>query len=244
MGKEKKSDVILIGAGVMSATLGAMLKELAPDWNITILEKLSGAGEESTNEWNNAGTGHNALCELNYTVEKKDGTMDISKAVRINEQFQLSRQFWSYLVKEGLLQNPQDFIMPIPHMSLVEGEKNVNFLRKRYAALSQHPLFQGMEYTEDREKLKEWVPLIMEGHASTDPIAATRSEAGTDVNFGALTRMLVANLAANGVDVCYQCTVKYDPQWRWSVGIKGAQRQEAPHRSPYCQVCLYRRWRR
>ena len=208
MGKEKKSDVILIGAGVMSATLGAMLKELAPDWHITILEKLSGAGEESTNEWNNAGTGHNALCELNYTVEKKDGTMDISKAVRINEQFQLSRQFWSYLVKKGLLQNPQDFIMPIPHMSLVEGEKNVNFLRKRYAALSQHPLFQGMEYTEDREKLKEWVPLIMEGHTSTDPIAATRSEAGTDVNFGALTRMLVANLAANGVDVCYNCNVK------------------------------------
>ena len=117
--------------------------------------------------------------------------MDISKAVRINEQFQLSRQFWSYLVGKNLLQDPHDFIMSVPHMSLVEGEKNVKFLRKRYEALSQNPLFQGMEYTEDRDNLTEWVPLIMDGHTSSDPIAATRSEMGTDVNFGALTRMLI-----------------------------------------------------
>src|SRR5574342_386380 len=122
---QKKTDVILIGAGVMSATLGSLLKELAPEWDIKVFEKLGNAGEESSNEWNNAGTGHAALCELNYTNEKPDGSIDISKAVNVNEQFQLSRQFWSYLVKSKLIRNPQDFIMPLPHMSLVEGENNV-----------------------------------------------------------------------------------------------------------------------
>src|SRR5690606_14808556 len=112
---ETKTDVILIGAGIMSATLGTMLKELAPDWKITVFEKLPGAGEESSNEWNNAGTGHAALCELNYTTEKPDGTLDISKAIKVNEQFQLSMQFWSYLVNRQLISNPEDFIMPLPH---------------------------------------------------------------------------------------------------------------------------------
>lgn len=203
MAKEKKTDVILIGAGIMSATLGALLKEVAPEWNITVLEKLSSPGEESSHELNNAGTGHSALCELNYSVEQKDGSVDITKAINVSEQFQLSRQFWSYLVSKNLLHNPEEFIMPLPHMSLVEGEKNVKFLRKRYAAMENHPLFQGMEYTEDLEKLKEWVPLIMEGRTSTDPIAATRITTGTDVNFGALTRMLIYPFAAAGC----QCTV-------------------------------------
>ena len=117
--QQKKTDVVLIGAGIMSATLGALLKELAPEWHITVFEKLPAPGEESSNEWNNAGTGHSALCELNYTVEKADGTMDISKAVKINEQFQLSRQFWSYLVKKGQLTHPEDFIRPLPHVSPV-----------------------------------------------------------------------------------------------------------------------------
>src|SRR3954471_18627797 len=142
---ETKTDVILIGAGVMSATLGSMLKELVPDWKSTVFEKLANAGEESSNEWNNAGTGHSALCELNYTVEKPDGSIDISKAIRINEQFQLSRQFWSYLVNSNLIRNPQDFIMPLPHLSLVQGGKNVTFLKKRFETLSNNPLFQGME---------------------------------------------------------------------------------------------------
>lgn len=124
---EKVTDVILIGAGIMSATLGALLKELVPEWEIKVFEKLGDSGEESSNEWNNAGTGHSALCELNYTTEKSDGSIDISKAIVINEQFQLSRQFWSFLVKSNLLRNPKDFIMPIPHMSLVQGEKNVAF---------------------------------------------------------------------------------------------------------------------
>jgi malate dehydrogenase (quinone) len=164
--KQTNTDVILIGAGIMSATLGSILKELAPEWKIKVFEKLANAGEESSNEWNNAGTGHSALCELNYTAERADGSVDISKAITINEQFQLSRQFWSFLVKSKLISNPQDFIMPIPHMSLVEGEKNVSFLKKRFEALTNNPLFQGMEFSDNPEKLKEWIPLIMEGRTS------------------------------------------------------------------------------
>ena len=218
MAKQKKADVVLVGAGVMSATLGTLIKELEPEWNIIIVEKLGAAGLESTDPWNNAGTGHSALCELNYSVEQPDGTMDVTKAIKINEQFQVSRQFWSYLVNSGQIDNPQDFIMPIPHMSFIEGKKNVDFLRKRYAVLSQNPLFEGMEYTEDPEKMKEWVPLMMEGRTGNDPMAATRIENGTDVNFGALTTKLIDNLVKKGVTVHYNTTVKdvsrnSDGQW-------------------------------
>ncbi len=205
---QKKTDVILIGAGIMSATLGALLKELAPEWEIKVFEKLAEAGEESSNEWNNAGTGHSALCELNYTSERPDGTIDISKAVKINEQFQLSRQFWSYLVKSNLIQNPQEFIMPIPHMSFVEGEKNVTFLKKRLEALSATALFQGMEFSSDPEKLKEWIPLMMEGRTSSEPVAATKIDSGTDVNFGALTRILFNHLKRQNVYVNYKHSVE------------------------------------
>lgn len=205
---QNKTDVILIGAGVMSATLGALLKELAPEMEIKVFEKLANAGEESSNEWNNAGTGHAALCELNYTPEKSDGSIDISKAINVNEQYQVSRQFWSYLVNKNLIRNPHEFIMPIPHMSLVEGEKNVAFLKKRFKALSNIPLFQGMEYSEDPEKLKEWVPLIMDGRTSNEPIAATKIDSGTDVNFGALTRMLFDHLKSKNVEINYKHSVK------------------------------------
>jgi len=219
---QKKTDVILIGAGIMSATLGALLKELAPEWEIRVFEKLASPGEESSNEWNNAGTGHAALCELNYTTEKPDGTIDISKAIKINEQFQLSRQFWSYLVSSNLIRNPQDFIMPIPHMSLVQGESNVSFLKKRFEALSNNPLFQGMEFSEDPEKLKEWIPLIMEGRTSSEPMAATKIDSGTDVNFGALTRMLFDHLKSHNVEVHYKHMVKdikrgSDGSWKLKV---------------------------
>ncbi|MGM0853705.1 MAG: malate:quinone oxidoreductase [Bacillota bacterium] len=205
---QKKTDVILIGAGVMSATLGSLLKELAPEWEIKVFEKLASAGEESSNEWNNAGTGHAALCELNYTSEKSDGSVDISKAIKINEQFQLSRQFWSYLVTRNLIDDPTDFIMPIPHMSMVQGEKNVSFLKKRLEALSSNPLFQGMEFSDDPEKLKEWMPLIMKGRTSNEPIAATKIDSGTDVNFGALTRMMFDHLKRQNVEINYKHSVK------------------------------------
>ncbi|MEH7108124.1 malate:quinone oxidoreductase [Bacillus sp. JJ1764] len=206
--RQTKTDVILIGAGIMSATLGSLLKALAPEWEIKVFEKLESAGEESSNEWNNAGTGHAALCELNYTSEKPDGSIDISKAVKINEQFQLSRQFWSYLVKSNLIQNPHDFIMSIPHMSLVLGEDNVTFLKKRFEALSSHPLFQGMEYSDDHDKLTEWIPLIMEGRVMNEPIAATKIDSGTDVNFGALTRILFDHLKSHNVEIHYKHSVE------------------------------------
>ncbi|AEH49358.1 malate:quinone oxidoreductase [Parageobacillus thermoglucosidasius C56-YS93] len=206
--RQTRTDVILIGAGIMSATLGTLLKELAPEWEIKVFEQLDKPGEESSNEWNNAGTGHSALCELNYTPEKPDGSIDISKAIKINEQFQISRQFWAYLVKNNLLQNPQEFIRPLPHMSLVQGENNVRFLKKRFEALSNNPLFQGMEFSDDPKKLKEWIPLIMEGRTSNEPIAATKIDSGTDVNFGALTRMLFDHLKKKNVEINYKHSVK------------------------------------
>ncbi|MED1421012.1 malate:quinone oxidoreductase [Bacillus smithii] len=217
------TDVILIGAGIMSATLGTLLKELAPDWEITVFEKLDKAGEESSNEWNNAGTGHSALCELNYTVEKPDGSIDISKAIRINEQFQVSKQFWSYLVKNNLIRNPQDFIRPLPHISFVQGEQNVQFLKKRFEALSDNPLFQGMEFSDDPGKLKEWIPLMMKDRTINKPIAATRIESGTDVNFGALTRMLFDHLKNQGVDIHYKHKVqdiKRTSDGLWELKVK------------------------
>ena len=201
--KHTRSDVILIGAGIMSATLGALLKELAPEWEITVFERLGRPAEESSNEWNNAGTGHSSLCELNYTVEKPDGSIDISKAIKVNEEFQLSKQFWSYLVKSNLISNPRDFITPLPHMSFVQGEKNVAFLRKRFEALSQNPLFYGMEFSDDPDQLKEWIPLMMQDRKIQGPIAATRIESGTDVNFGALTRMLFKHLEQQNVEIHY-----------------------------------------
>ncbi|WP_414043871.1 malate dehydrogenase (quinone) [Macrococcus sp. EM39E] len=186
----KQTDVILIGGGIMSATLGVLLKELDPSINIKVFEKLSEPGLESSNVWNNAGTGHSALCELNYTNEDTDKKMDISKAINVNEQFQLSKQLWSYLVNTGKLKNPQDFIMPVPHLSFVEGEDNIRFLKNRLEAFKDNPLFQGMELTEDHDKMREWVPLMMEGRNPNEKIAITRMEAGTDVNFGELTREL------------------------------------------------------
>lgn len=224
--RQTKTDVILIGAGIMSATLGTMLKELAPDWEITVFEKLANAGEESSNEWNNAGTGHAALCELNYTVEKKDGTIDISKAIKINEQFQLSKQFWAYLVSSKLIRNPQDFIMPLPHMSLVQGESSVAFLRKRFEALSNNPLFQGMEFSDDTAKLSEWIPLIMNGRTTNEPMAATKIDTGTDVNFGALTRILLDHLKSKNVAIQYKQSVedlKRTKDGLWNLKVRNLQ---------------------
>ncbi|MGF2618388.1 malate:quinone oxidoreductase [Rossellomorea vietnamensis] len=226
---QTKTDVILIGAGVMSATLGSILKELAPQWNIKVFEKLDSAGEESSNEWNNAGTGHAALCELNYTTEKPDGSIDITKAVKVNEQFQVSRQFWSFLVNNNLISNPEDFIMPIPHMSMVQGESNINFLKNRFKALSTNPLFEGMEFSEDPEKLKEWIPLIMNGRTSDEPIAATKIDSGTDVNFGALTRMLFNYLKTKDVEINYKHSVediKRTSDGSWEVKVHNIQNKK------------------
>lgn len=199
--KQTKSDVILIGAGIMSATLGSLLKELVPDWKITAFERREKAGEESSNEMNNAGTGHSSLCELNYTPEQPDGSVDICKAIRVNEEYQVSKQFWSYLVKSKLIKNPQDFIVRVPHMSFVQGEQNVKFLKKRFEIMSSNPLFQGMEFSDDSGKLMEWIPLMMRDRKLNKPMAATRIESGTDVNFGALTRILFDYLQNKNVNI-------------------------------------------
>ncbi|WP_034918490.1 MULTISPECIES: malate dehydrogenase (quinone) [Erwinia] len=193
----KNVDVLLIGGGVMSATLGTYLHELEPDWRIGMVERLDGVAEESSNGWNNAGTGHSALAEMNYTPEKEDGTVEIQKAVEINESFQISRQFWSHQVQQGVLTNPHSFINSVPHMSFVWGDENVKFLKKRYEALQKSTLFRGMEYSEDPAQIKKWVPLIMEGRDGKEPVAATRIPIGTDVNFGEITRQLVASLQKN-----------------------------------------------
>jgi malate:quinone-oxidoreductase len=157
-------DIVLAGAGIMSATLGVLQKELEPSLTIEMFETLGGAAQESSDAWNNAGTGHAANCELNYTPERSDGTIDISKALDVNVEFDLSRQFWSYLVK-GAIVDPRSFIHPVPHMSFVHGPENVAFLKKRFAAMSAHHCYHGMEYTEDKRKLAEWVALVMEGRA-------------------------------------------------------------------------------
>ena len=223
--RETTKDVILIGAGIMSATLGTLLKQLVPDWDITVFEKLENAGEESSNEWNNAGTGHAALCELNYTVEKPDGSVDISKAIKINEQFQLSMQFWTYLVNNKLIHNPHEFIRQLPHMSMVRGEQDVMFLKKRFDVLSNNPLFQGMEFSKDPEKLMQWMPLIMQDRALNEPIAATKMASGTDVNFGALTRILFDHLKNKDVKVHYKHSVdhvKRASDGSWELKVRNA----------------------
>jgi len=185
----------------MSATLGTILQRLEPSWSIAIYERLGEIAQESSNPWNNAGTGHAAYCELNYTPERPDGTIDITNAVKVSEQFQLSRQFWAYLVREGVLPEPSDFINPVPHMTFVWGEANVDYLRRRYEALKDHPLFAGLEYTEDAATIRKWAPLLIPGRKKSVPIAATRMLDGTDVDFGAQTRDLIDALVDNGAEL-------------------------------------------
>lgn len=187
-------DVILIGAGIMSATLGTLINELHPRASIEIFERLDEVAAESSDAWNNAGTGHSALCELNYTPQRPDGSVDIGKAINIAEAFEQSKEFWSYLVSSGMIDHPESFIRSVPHMSFVFGEENVSFLRKRYETMQEHHLFQGMAYTEDHDVLRNWIPLIMEGRDGREKLAATRIDIGTDVNFGALTRALFLHL--------------------------------------------------
>jgi malate dehydrogenase (quinone) len=191
-------DVVLVGAGIMSATLGVLLKQLQPDLTLEIFESLDGVAEESSDAWNNAGTGHAALCELNYTPANADGSIDISKALHINESFKISKQFWSWLVQQGGIKSPREFIRRIPHLSFVHGAKNVDYLRKRHAALAAHHLFEGMTFSTDHAELAEWMPLVMEGRDAGEPVAATRFALGTDVNFGALTRSLIGHLQELG----------------------------------------------
>ncbi len=194
MPTKNEPDVILVGAGIMSATLAVFLKELDPLLKVEIYEVLGSAALESSNGWNNAGTGHAALCELNYTPLKSDGTIDISKALEVNTEFDLSRQFWAYLVNNGTIKDPQSFIHAVPHYSFVTGQENVVFLKNRFDALSAHPNYQGMEYSSNKNQITQWIPLVMEGRDPKEEVAATRMPTGTDVDFGALTVQLLDSL--------------------------------------------------
>lgn len=202
MNSTKNIDVALIGGGIMSATLGTFLKLLKPELSIQVFERLDSTALESSNPWNNAGTGHAALCELNYMPDSKDGSLpNPAKAVAINEQFQLSRQFWSHLVEIGVLNSPSSFINATPHMTFVRGAKDVDYLRRRFEVLKTQPLFAGIEYSEDPKKIAEWAPLLIKGRTGDEPIAATRITSGTDVDFGAITNQMFEFLQKNGVEV-------------------------------------------
>jgi malate dehydrogenase (quinone) len=187
-------DVVLIGAGIMSATTATLLKELEPSLTMAMFERLEDCALESSYGWNNAGTGHAANCELNYTPERSDGSVDISKALEVNVEFDLSRQLWTHLVRKGSIPDPAAFIRACPHMSFVIGDADVTFLRKRYEAMSAHHCYYGMEHAEKAGTVAEWAPLIMEGRGADEPVAATRMITGADVDYGSLTHLLVAAL--------------------------------------------------
>jgi len=221
--KTTEVDVALIGGGVMSATLGVLLSHVRPDWSIALYERLGKVAAESSDPWNNAGTGHAALCELNYTPERADGSIDIRKALRVNEQFHQSRQFWSSLIDRKLLPEPRRFISPVPHLSYVSGEADVAFLRKRYDALVKEPLFTSLRLSDDASEIERWVPLMMEGRDRSSPLLFTRSDDGTDVNFGALTRFLVEALDRLGAQVSLRHEVERLAKRsddRWAVSVK------------------------
>jgi malate dehydrogenase (quinone) len=224
--RTSEPDVVLVGAGIMSATLAVFLKEVDPSLRVEIFEALEGAALESSEAWNNAGTGHAALCELNYTPERSDGSIDISKALEVNGEFDLSRQFWSYLIRKKAIASPDSFIHAVPHMSFVHGAANVAFLKKRHAALTANHLYKGMEFAQDKKILSEWIPLVMEGRPAEDEVAATRMITGTDVNYGALTRNLIGYLQTlSGFAIHYSHRVIHllrEQGGRWRLEAKDA----------------------
>ncbi len=196
-------DVLLVGAGIMSATLGAMLRALEPGWSQVIYERLDGPAEESSYPFNNAGTGHSALCELNYTPEK-NGRIDVSKAMSINEKFQLARQFWAHQVEHGVLTEPRDFINPVPHVSFAQGEDQIGYLRRRYDALAANHMFPNMQFTDDHTKFAEKLPLMAQGRDfDAEPVAISWTDAGTDINYGALTKQFINAAEEAGTSVRY-----------------------------------------
>ncbi|MFK8044557.1 MAG: malate dehydrogenase (quinone) [Crocinitomicaceae bacterium] len=219
-----------MGAGIMSATLGTLIKLLKPDAKISIYERLDSVGAESSAAWNNAGTGHSAFCELNYTPQREDGSIDMTKAIKIAESFEVSKQFWAYLVANNLIEAKTPFINDIDHMSFVWGDENVKFLKKRYETFQQYAIFKDMLYSEDHHQIAEWVPLIMNERKSTDKIAATRMPIGTDVNFGAITRGMIESLKKmDGVELHLGHEIEDFEKLetgQWQVGVKDLSDKE------------------
>lgn len=229
--QEPVVDAVLIGGGIMSATLGSYLTELEPNWQIRMYERLDQVGQESSKGLNNAGTGHSGFMEMNYTSEK-DGKMDISKAVDVAEQFEIAKQFWAHQVQQGVLAAPKTFINPVPHIAFVWGD-NVQFLQARYAAMIKNPLFQGMKYTENPAEIQQWAPLVMNGRQSSQKVAATRMDVGSDVNYGAITTQLVSHLNKNPnfkLNTSTEVTgISQNNDKTWTVGFKNLKTNQASH---------------
>jgi malate dehydrogenase (quinone) len=221
---EKKVDVLLVGGGVMSATLASLLSELDSSLNMMMVERLPNVAAESTDAWNNAGTGHAGYCELNYTPENTDGSININRALAINAAFEMSLQFWSYQVEQKTLPSPKKFINATPHLSFVWGDVDVEFLRKRFKLLKKHHMFQDMEFSDDIATLKTWMPLIMQNRDESQKVAATRISYGSDVDFGSLTRHFVTHLQTkSNFDLALNTEVKSLKQLssgRWQVRLK------------------------
>ena len=226
MSENAKTDVVLVGAGIMSATLAALLKQVQPDWSITLVERLDAAAAESSDPWNNAGTGHSALCELNYTPARPDGTVEIAKAVTVNEQFQVTRQFWAYAVENGILPDVRGFLNPIPHVSFVQGADNVDYLRRRHETLIRNPLFATMEFIDDPAEFSRRLPLMAAGRDFAEPVGLNWTEGGTDVDFGSLSRQLLGYATENGMSTLFGHEVRdLDRQSDGSWAVKVANRR-------------------
>lgn len=225
-----KYDVALIGGGIMSATLGIMLKEFNPDLKIVLFERLDRVAQESSAAWNNAGTGHSAFCELNYTPQDSAGNIDLSKAEKVVEQFEVSKQFWSYLIDKNYLSNPSDFIRSCPHMSLVFNAKDAAFLKKRHTAMTQNHLFSAMKFSEDFEQLQEWIPLVMEGRTPNEAMAATKMDMGCEMNFGNLTQKMITHLRENSAVEIYTAheveDIDLEPDGTWELEVKNRTTKE------------------
>lgn len=221
--KTAKTDVVLVGAGIMSATLGALLRRLQPDWSITLIERLDGAAAESSDPWNNAGTGHAALCELNYAPEKPDGSIDITKAVNVNEQFQVTRQFWASGVENGMLTDVRSFLNPIPHVSYVRGAERIDYLRRRQQVLAANPLFAATEFIDDPGEFARRLPFMAAGRDFAEPVALNWSADGTDVDFGSLSKQLIGYGVQNGTTALFGHEVRNlskQPDGSWTVKVR------------------------
>ncbi|GAB3051433.1 malate:quinone oxidoreductase [Sediminivirga luteola] len=228
MSTRENVDVVLIGSGIMSATLGALLKDLEPGLDIRVFERLDFVARESSDPWNNAGTGHAALCELNYTPLKADGSIDITKAIDINERFHVSRQYWSHLVREGVLDEPGTFINPVPHLSYGRGESGRDYIRARYEALKENPLFADIEYSDDPATHAEWLPLMFDGRPGGEVNGVSRFTSGTDVDFGSLSRQLLTHIGSQGVPIRtgHEVTDLTRSATGWIVRVKDRGRRE------------------
>lgn len=223
------ADVVLVGAGIMSATLGALLRRLEPGWSIALVERLDAAGAESSDAWNNAGTGHSGLCELFYTPQQPDGSIDVRKAVRVNEQFQVTRQFWAYAAENGVLSDVRGFLRPVPHVSFVQGADRVDYLRRRHNALAGNPLFARTEWIDDSDEFARRLPLMAAKRDLSQPIALDWAADGTDVDFGALCRQLTAYGVRSGMTALFGREVRNLSRQRdgsWTLAVRNRRTGE------------------